>query len=139
MIFLSTGTIVALISRWYELGGTDPIANYLRNGEITIGDKPVGSTDLHWWRAQLGLVQQDPFLFNDTIFKNVEYGLVGTQYEHAPIEVKRSLVERACKDAYADEFIRHLPEVRTQSITLKYLVLIATRAISHLSVRLVFN
>jgi ATP-binding cassette subfamily B (MDR/TAP) protein 1 len=57
------------------------------------------------------LVQQDPFLFNDTIYKNVEYGLVGTEDEHASLEVKKALVERACKDAYADEFIRNLPEV----------------------------
>jgi ATP-binding cassette subfamily B (MDR/TAP) protein 1 len=105
------GTIVALIARWYEFGGTDPITQYLRNGEATIGDKTFDSIDLYWWRAQLGLVQQDPFLFNDTIFKNVEYGLVGTEHEHAPTEVKKALVEQACKDAYADGFIRNLPKV----------------------------
>jgi ATP-binding cassette subfamily B (MDR/TAP) protein 1 len=105
------GTVVGLISRWYELGGSDPIANYLRNGSITIGNKDLNSIDLYWWRAQLGLVQQDPFLFNDTIYKNVEYGLVGTEHEHASLEVRKVLVERACKAAYADEFIRTLPEV----------------------------
>jgi ATP-binding cassette subfamily B (MDR/TAP) protein 1 len=59
----------------------------------------------------VGLVQQDPFLFNDTIYRNVEYGLVGTEHENASAEVKRTLVEQACKDAYADGFIRSLPEV----------------------------
>ena len=34
--------------------------------------------DLGWWRPQIGLVQQEPFLFDDTIERNVEYGLVGT-------------------------------------------------------------
>lgn len=71
----------------------------------------MSTIDLHWWRAQIGLVQQDPFLFNDTIFKNVEYGLVGTKYEHAASEVKLRLVQQACQDAFADEFIRKLPEV----------------------------
>ncbi|KAF2679024.1 ABC multidrug transporter-like protein [Lentithecium fluviatile CBS 122367] len=103
-------TIVALIQRWYELGGTDPTTNYLRNGSIRIGPTNLNEIDLHWWRAQIGLVQQDSFLFNDTIFKNVEYGLVGTEFEFAPLEERRELVEQACKEAYADDFIRLLPE-----------------------------
>lgn len=104
-------TIVALIQRWYELGGSDPIANYLRNGNIRIGDRNLNEIDLHWWRAQIGFVQQEPFLFNDTILKNVEYGLVGTEWEDASEEMKKGLVARACKEAYADEFIRMLPAV----------------------------
>ena len=106
-----TGTVVALISRWYELGSADTVSNYLRNGEIKIGSHTLSTIDLRWWRAQIGLVQQDPFLFNDTILKNVEYGLVGTEYESAASEVKVRLVQQACKDAFADDFIRKLPEV----------------------------
>lgn len=68
--------------------------------------------DLKWWRRQIGLVQQEPFLFNDTIFKNVEYGLIGTEWEHESEERKRELVEHACEEAFADEFITRLPEVR---------------------------
>ena len=104
-------TIVALIQRWYELGGPDPITNYLRNGSIKIGTTNLNAIDLHWWRAQIGLVQQDSFLFNGTIFQNVEYGLVGTVWEDAPDSEKKELVEQACEEAYADEFIRSLPEV----------------------------
>jgi ATP-binding cassette subfamily B (MDR/TAP) protein 1 len=104
------GTVIALISRWYELGGNDPVANYLRNGEVSIGDRSLNSVDLCWWRSQIGLVQQEPFLFNDTIFKNVEYGLVNTEHEHASRDLKQMLVERACVEAYADEFIRSLPK-----------------------------
>jgi ATP-binding cassette subfamily B (MDR/TAP) protein 1 len=104
--------VIALISRWYELGGNDPVANYLRNGEVNIGDRSLNNVDLYWWRTQIGLVQQEPFLFNDTIYRNVEYGLVNTEHEHASGDVKQMLVERACVEAYADEFIRSLPEVR---------------------------
>ncbi|KAF1952136.1 ABC multidrug transporter-like protein [Byssothecium circinans] len=103
-------TIVALIQRWYELGGNDPITNYLRNGSIQIGDTSLNEFDLHWWRSQIGFVQQETFLFNDTIFKNVEYGLMGTEWEHASGYEKRRLVQQACKEAYADEFIQMLPE-----------------------------
>ncbi|KAH7349022.1 ABC multidrug transporter-like protein [Pyrenochaeta sp. MPI-SDFR-AT-0127] len=103
-------TTVALIERWYELGGTDPIVNYLRNGTVKIGEKNLNEIDLRWWRSQIGFVQQEPFLFNDTIFKNVEYGLVGTKWERAPESVKRDMVIKACQEAYADDFITLLPQ-----------------------------
>lgn len=67
--------------------------------------------DLKWWRSQIGLVQQEPFLFNDTIFNNVANGLVGTKWENVSEAEKRKLVEVACREAYADEFILRLPEV----------------------------
>jgi ATP-binding cassette subfamily B (MDR/TAP) protein 1 len=105
-------TIVALVQRWYELGEADPIANYLRNGTIKIGNRDLKELDMRWWRSQIGLVQQEPFLFNDTIFTNIAYGLVGTEWEYASQEVKKQLVIEACKEAYADEFISLLPEVR---------------------------
>lgn len=106
-------TTMALIQRWYELGGVDPVINYLRNGTVKIGDKNLNEIDLHWWRSQIGFVQQEPFLFNDTIFKNVEYGLVGTKWENAAEEVKKDMVFEACKEAYANEFIQILPQVHS--------------------------
>jgi ABC-type multidrug transport system fused ATPase/permease subunit len=122
-------TIVALIQRWYDLGSTDPVGSYLRSGSIKIGDISLGSTDLHWWRSCIGLVQQEPFLFNDTIYKNVEYGLVGTQWEYAPERVKRQLVMRACREAYADEFVCTLPKVRCQVVTVQEILTDHIRAI----------
>jgi ABC-type glutathione transport system ATPase component len=56
-------------------------------------------------------VQQEPFLFNDSIYRNVEHGLVGTEWEDAPLETKKTLVKQACSEAFADEFIDRLPEV----------------------------
>lgn len=104
-------TIIALLQRWYELGGSDPIANYLRNGTIKIGKTNLNEIDLYWWRSQIGFVQQEPFLFDDTIYKNVEHGLVGTDWEYAHEERKKTMVEQACREAYADEFILKLPQV----------------------------
>ncbi|KAF1850312.1 ABC multidrug transporter-like protein [Cucurbitaria berberidis CBS 394.84] len=109
-------TIMALIQRWYELGGADPIANYLRNGTIKIGNRNLNGIDLHWWRSQIGFVQQEPFLFNDSIFKNVEYGLVGTKWENASKAVKKKMVIQACKEAYVEEFIHILPEGYSTSV-----------------------
>ncbi|KAJ5261435.1 hypothetical protein N7478_012030 [Penicillium angulare] len=92
-------TIIALLERWYAP----------QEGKICLGERNIEELDLKWWRSQIGLVQQEPFLFNDTIFKNISYGLVGTQWENEPDSVKARLVENACKEAFADEFIDRLP------------------------------
>ncbi|TVY82673.1 ABC transporter BEA3 [Lachnellula suecica] len=79
------------------------------SGKILVGGKNLDDVDLKWWRTQIGLVSQEPFIFNDTVFKNVEYGLIGSQWENESEETKKGLVEQACKEAYADEFITKLP------------------------------
>jgi ABC-type multidrug transport system fused ATPase/permease subunit len=94
-------TIVALVERWYAP----------EQGKIFLGDRKIEDLDVKWWRSQIGLVQQDVFLFNDTIFKNISYGLVGTTWERESDSVKLEKVKNACKEAFADEFIERLPEV----------------------------
>ena len=121
-------TIVGLIERWYDLdrspsgppsrtdGATAPEKNAIletegsESGVIRIGDTDLRDIDAKWWRSQIGLVQQEPFLFNDTIFNNVAYGLCGTQWQEASEKEKREMVTAACKEAYADEFIGRLPK-----------------------------
>ncbi|KAF2647760.1 ABC transporter-like protein [Lophiostoma macrostomum CBS 122681] len=106
-------TIVALIQRWYELGvGVEEssVLNLLRNGSITTGGKDLHEIDIKWWRSQIGLVQQEPFLFNGTIYDNVAHGLIGTRWEYKSEGRKRCLVAEACKEAFADDFISRLPD-----------------------------
>lgn len=81
------------------------------SGTVSIGDQSLDEVDLKWWRSQIGLVQQEPFLFNGTIYTNVANGLIGTQWENSSEEQKRELVTKACKEAFADEFINKLPMV----------------------------
>ncbi|KAH7211547.1 P-loop containing nucleoside triphosphate hydrolase protein [Fusarium oxysporum] len=95
-------TIVGLIECWYSL-----TQQYLR-GSVTTCGHSLGEIDVRWWRSQLGLVQQEPFLFNDTIYENVARGLIGSRWEEEPEEVKRGLVKKACQEAFADEFIDKL-------------------------------
>jgi ATP-binding cassette, subfamily B (MDR/TAP), member 1 len=122
-------TIVALLERWYQLSSTmeqeeaiaagletprdDKTPPHQHQGKITIGGRLINEISLKWWRSQIGLVQQEPFLFNDTIYNNVAFGLNGTEYEHADVAKKHELVRKACEEAYADEFIQRLPDVRT--------------------------
>ncbi|GCB21237.1 leptomycin B resistance protein pmd1 [Aspergillus awamori] len=99
-------TIVALLERWYQLSGTSD----KDQGAIYVGDHNVNNLDLKWWRSQVGLVQQEPVLFNDTIFNNISLGLIGTKWEHEPDDKKKVLIENACREAFADEFIQRLPK-----------------------------
>ncbi|KAK3355080.1 P-loop containing nucleoside triphosphate hydrolase protein [Neurospora tetraspora] len=80
------------------------------SGTIKTCGHSLDEIDMKWWRSQIGLVQQEPFLFNDTIFKNVASGLIGTQWENEPEEVQRKLVQEACAESFADEFIDRLPD-----------------------------
>jgi ATP-binding cassette, subfamily B (MDR/TAP), member 1 len=120
-------TIVGLIERWYDVGSSankdahdaveeknkkEPgLLNDCNNGGIIkVGDIKLTDIETKWWRSQIGLVQQEPFLFNDTIFHNVAFGLCGTIWEEATEKEKLEMVKQACKEAYADEFISSLPK-----------------------------
>ncbi|ANZ77885.1 BA75_05211T0 [Komagataella pastoris] len=91
-------TIVGLLERFYE---------YLE-GDILLDGVSVKDINIKWLRQQIALVQQEPVLFATSIYENICYGLVGTKYENAPEDVKRELVEKACKDANAWEFITQM-------------------------------
>ncbi len=143
-------TIVGLLERWYSLKGQHVLPLVVTgvpgekskdndsdqvdvgpkmgtkpklSGSITVGGSNLEDLDLKWWRSQIGLVQQEPFLFNDTIFGNVASGLIGTQWESEPEARKRELVQEACQEAYAHEFISRLPDVSLELIALSSEVL----------------
>ncbi|KMU73316.1 leptomycin B resistance protein pmd1 [Coccidioides immitis RMSCC 3703] len=123
-------TIVALLERWYQLDDdlepfkkscdeedSDPEDKKANSdavtpngGTITLGDTNIVDVHLKWWRSRIGLVQQEPFCFNTSIYQNVSYGLVGSEWEGADETTKRRLVKEACIEAFADEFINKLPE-----------------------------
>lgn len=57
-------------------------------------------------------------LFNGSIFDNVAYGLVGTEFSNCSKDNQTRLVVDACRAAYAHEFIEQLPEVRFGAVRL---------------------
>ncbi|CAD0018293.1 unnamed protein product [Aureobasidium pullulans] len=91
-------TIVGLMERWYEA----------ESGTIKIDGRDVRDLDVQWLRTQVRFVQQEPVLFNTTIYQNVRLGLVGAA-DLPEKEIEARVVE-ACRDANADDFIRNLPD-----------------------------
>ncbi|KAI6672600.1 hypothetical protein NL676_000506 [Syzygium grande] len=64
-------TIIALLQRFY-----DP-----DSGHITLDGIEIRKLRLKWFRQQMGLVSQEPVLFNDTIRANIAYGKDGEATE----------------------------------------------------------
>ncbi|KAG2599993.1 ABC transporter B family member 4-like isoform X2 [Panicum virgatum] len=85
-------TIIALLERFY-----DP-----DSGTISLDGAELKKLKLSWLRDQMGLVSQEPVLFNDTIHANIAYGKQG--------EVKEDEIIAAAKAANAHEFISSLPQ-----------------------------
>jgi len=85
-------TCVQLLQRLY-----DPC-----EGEITFDGVNIRHLNVKWLRSQMGVVGQEPVLFNTTIAENISFGLKG---------VSREEIEAAAKQAYAHNFIMQLPQV----------------------------
>jgi ATP-binding cassette subfamily B protein len=83
-------TLMALLMRFY-----DPL-----EGRILINGHPLTGIKQSSLRRKVGVVLQDPLLFNDTIRANVAYGRP---------DANDAEIEAACLAANADEFIRRLP------------------------------
>ncbi|MCA4899744.1 MAG: ABC transporter ATP-binding protein [Bacteroidota bacterium] len=83
-------TISNLVARLYDV----------TEGEVRIDDIPVREYDLGSLRSQLGVVPQDVFLFSDTIFNNIAFGLK---------EPNEARVTQAAKDADVYDNIMSFP------------------------------
>ncbi|KAL0655230.1 hypothetical protein Bca4012_075814 [Brassica carinata] len=68
-------TVISLLQRFY-----DP-----DSGHITLDGVELKKLQLKWLRKQMGLVGQEPVLFNDTIRANIAYGKGGEEATEAEI------------------------------------------------------
>ncbi|MBZ5752586.1 ABC transporter ATP-binding protein/permease [Metabacillus sp. DBTR6] len=84
-------TIVNLLMRFYELD----------KGAIKIDGVSLTDMSKEQVRSLYAMVLQDTWLFNGTIRQNIAYGYEGATDEE---------IEKAARNAYADDFIRTLPD-----------------------------
>ena len=85
-------TVISLLERFYNPD----------SGAISLDGVEIKSLKVNWLRDQIGLVGQEPVLFNDTIRANIAYGKLGEVTEEELIKV--------AKAANAHEFISSLPQ-----------------------------
>jgi len=84
-------TIASLLMRFYDVTG----------GAIKVDGVDIRQMDLKTLREQLGVVPQEPYLFQGSIAYNIAYGRP---------DATREDIEAAARAANADEFIQRLPE-----------------------------
>lgn len=84
-------TLAHLIPRFYDVDA----------GSITIDGIDIKDVTLNSLRRNVGIVQQDIFLFSDTIKQNIAYGAADARMEQ---------IEAAAKAAYLHDFIKSLPD-----------------------------
>ena len=84
-------TLCSLIPRFYDVN----------SGTIRIDGKDIRQVTLKSLRSQIGIVQQDVYLFAGTIFENIAYGKPGATMEE---------VVQAAKNANAHDFIMSFPD-----------------------------
>ena len=84
-------TFANLVPRFYETA----------SGRVTIDGLDVRDLRLTDLRRNIALVSQEPVLFNDTIYNNLALGREGASHDE---------IMAAAREAYADDFIRQLPQ-----------------------------
>ena len=84
-------TLIKLLMRFYDVTG----------GAILLDGQDLRDLPLAYVREQIGLVQQEPFLFNGTVKENIAYG---------NLSASQAEIEGVARVARAHEFIAELPE-----------------------------
>ncbi len=84
-------TLVSLLPRFFPLSG----------GHILIDGQDTSEVSLRSLREQFSLITQESVIFPDTIRSNIAYGRLDASQEE---------IEAAARKAFADEFIRQMPQ-----------------------------
>ncbi|XP_048881355.1 ATP-dependent translocase ABCB1 isoform X34 [Brienomyrus brachyistius] len=86
-------TSIQLLERFYDVA----------SGHVSLDGHDIKSLNLAWLRSQLGLVSQEPILFDCSIAENIQYG-------DNSRDVSQTEIEEAAKSANIHTFIQSLPE-----------------------------
>lgn len=102
---IKKGSMVALVGA--SGSGKTTLANILlrfyepTEGSVMVDGRDVADYSVASWRSRIGVVTQEPALFNDSIFNNIAFGLEGVTPEQ---------VEQAAKIANAHDFISEMED-----------------------------
>jgi subfamily B ATP-binding cassette protein MsbA len=84
-------TIIKILSRMYQYD----------SGSIRADGIPITDFDVREWRSKIAVVRQDPFIFNETLRRNITVG---------KRDATESEIRRVCEIAHVDEFMYDLSD-----------------------------
>jgi ABC-type multidrug transport system fused ATPase/permease subunit len=90
-------TLLRLLAGLYEISD----GNRYSHGAILVNGRKLSTEELIALRKKVAIVEQEPYLFNDTVYNNIRFGNVRASEE---------AIYSAAKKAYADGFIRQLAD-----------------------------
>ena len=90
-------TIINLINRFYEID----------SGSISIDNIPVEQLDIEYLRNNVAVVQQDVFLFSDSIYNNITL---------KKQDISLDEIKNAAKEIGIDQFIETLPDTYNYNV-----------------------
>ncbi|CAF3853721.1 unnamed protein product [Rotaria sp. Silwood1] len=86
-------TTIQLIERFYDVN----------IGHLLIDSKDIRTLNLQWYRSQIGIVSQEPVLFDMSIRENIAYG------DNSRKDIPLDEIIQAAKNANIHDFIQLLP------------------------------
>eukprot|EP00122_Pirum_gemmata_P013687 Pgem_evm1s12745 len=89
-------TLLSLVEQFYKPA----------HGYVSVDGRPITDYNLKYIRSQIGVVSQEPDLFNKTVRENIAYGFGKTE----GVIVTDEQIEWAAKKANAHDFIIQLPQ-----------------------------
>lgn len=101
-------TITQLLERFYDVN----------SGEVLINGIKLDSLNLNWLRSKIGIVSQEPILFDRSIAENIAYG-------DNSRNVSMNEIIEAAKNANIHDFIVSLPQV----ISLNLILILAKQSL----------
>ena len=120
-------TVVSLLERFYDPDKGVLVSNYNFRCVFVIiisvfqrlDGQNLKSLNIQWLRRQMGLVSQEPVLFDASIADNIRYG---ANFR----DVSEEEVEMAAKSANIHDFVMSLPQVTLLCITNTTMCVIGT-------------
>ncbi|CAF4550217.1 unnamed protein product, partial [Rotaria sp. Silwood2] len=87
-------TTIQLIERFYDVN----------MGRLLVDSRDIRSLNLQWYRSQIGIVSQEPVLFNMSIRENIAYG------DNSRKDIPLDEIIQAAKNANIHDFIQFLQD-----------------------------
>ncbi|CAF3296104.1 unnamed protein product [Rotaria sp. Silwood2] len=113
-------TCISMILRYYEPS----------SGRITIDGRPITDYNVKQLRQNIGVVSQEPILFDMSIYENIRFG---------KLNATRTEIEQAAREANAHNFIMQLPNGNDASINEKEVWEENTEAVNNINGDIVFS